>query len=169
MLGTNNVFMTERVWRSIESPLRVYEKQRALTRRHGRGDTGMLDALAQGDDNGELAPPQNMFNFGDNTDTANMAYGSEAESAGDFDPEADNFFSHDDTDGDSDDDHKGDGRHDHSYDVSDGITAVTCNEKDTHNWVHSNFDSVYGHHQQGVAAERVGLVEEIDITPARCC
>ncbi|KAJ2382934.1 hypothetical protein GGI05_005492, partial [Coemansia sp. RSA 2603] len=34
-----------------------------------------------GDDNGELAPPQNMFNFGDNTDVASTAYGSEAESA----------------------------------------------------------------------------------------
>ncbi|KAJ2378192.1 hypothetical protein IW150_000950, partial [Coemansia sp. RSA 2607] len=122
-----------------------------------------------GDDNGELAPPQNMFNFGDNTDVASTAYGSEAESAGDFDPEADDFFSHDDADGDSDDDHKGNGRHDHSDNDSDGMSAVAHNEKDTYNWAHGNFDGDYGHRQQAVAAEREGLVEEIDIMPARCC
>ncbi|KAJ2375129.1 hypothetical protein IW150_002719, partial [Coemansia sp. RSA 2607] len=169
MLGTNNIFMTEHIWRSIETPLHVYEKQRALAHRHSRGDAGMLDALALGDDNGELAPPQNMFNFGDNTDAASTAYGSAAESAGDFDPEADDFFSHDDADGDSDDDHKGDGRHDHSDDDSDSISAVVHNEKDTYNWAHGNFDSDYGHRQQAVAAEREGLVEEIDIMPACRC
>ncbi|KAJ1863442.1 hypothetical protein LPJ73_000515 [Coemansia sp. RSA 2703] len=169
MLGTNNVFMTERVWRSIETLLHVYEKQRALACRHGRGDAGMLDAMAQGDDNGELALPQNIFNFGDNTDASSTAYGSEAESAGDFDPEAYDFFLHDDVDGDSDDDHKGDGRHDHSDDDSGGMSAVAHDEKDMYNWAHGNFDSDYGHCQQAVAAEREGLVEEIDITPARRC
>ncbi|KAJ2368053.1 hypothetical protein IW150_005509 [Coemansia sp. RSA 2607] len=169
MLGTNNMFMMKCVWCSIETPLHVYEKQRALAHHHGHGDTGMLDALAQGDDNDELVPPQNMFNFLDNTDAASTAYGSEAESAGDFDPEADDFFAHDDADGDSDDDHKDDGHHDHSDDDSDSMSAVACNEKDTYNWAHGNFDGDYGCRQQAVAAEREGLVEEIDITPACHC
>ncbi|KAJ1852072.1 hypothetical protein LPJ73_002897, partial [Coemansia sp. RSA 2703] len=166
MLGTNNMFMTEHIWRSIETPLHVYEKQRALAHRHSRGDAGMLNALAQGDDNGELVPPQNMFNFGDNTNVASTAYGSKAESASNFDPEADDFFLHDGADGDSDDDHKGDGRHDHSDNDSDGMSAVARNEKDTYNWAHGNLDSDYGCRQQVVAAEREGLVEEIDIMPA---
>ncbi|KAJ1718252.1 hypothetical protein LPJ53_006605, partial [Coemansia erecta] len=124
MLGSRHVFMTERVWRSIETPLRVHEKQRALARRRGHGDAGMLEALAQGDESGELAPPHAMFNFGDNTDAASTAYGSEAESTGDFDPDADGFFSHDDADGDSDGDLHGNGRHGHSDDESDGMSAV---------------------------------------------
>ncbi|KAJ1846333.1 hypothetical protein LPJ73_004565, partial [Coemansia sp. RSA 2703] len=51
----------------------------------------------------------------------------------------------------------------------DGMSAVAHNEKDTYNWAHGNFDGDYGHRQQAVAAEREGLVEEIDIMPAHRC
>ncbi|KAJ2236467.1 hypothetical protein H4R99_000811 [Coemansia sp. RSA 1722] len=173
--GHRHVFMTERVWRSIDVPLRLFEKQRALARRHrGRGgnDAGMLDALAQVDDNGDLVHPHAMFNF-DNDDAASTAYGSEAESSAGFDPEANGFFAeHSDDDALDNADYRSSRYVDSDCGESGRLSVESGHEKQ-HNWQHGNFDGDYGRlqqqQQQQQQAAREGLVEELDITPARRC
>ncbi|KAJ2570407.1 hypothetical protein IW140_002307 [Coemansia sp. RSA 1813] len=81
--GHHMLFMTERVWRSIEVELRAYEKQRRAARQHqrmvGMGGSGMLEALAQMDSNGELHPPPRMPFDGDDDDAASTTYGSDVD------------------------------------------------------------------------------------------
>ncbi|KAJ1893955.1 hypothetical protein LPJ66_005464, partial [Kickxella alabastrina] len=178
--GHRHVFMTERVWRSVELPLRVHEKQQALVRRRGGNHgPGMLDALAQIDNNGELVHPQAMFNFDD--DAASTAYGSEANESAGFDPEVDGFFSdsesHDEDyinggRGEGDDNNFNDRGGDGYGSDAMSTGSANGNEKHQHNWAHGNFDGDYGHRQQvtaAAAAAREGLVEEVETTQARRC
>ncbi|KAJ2382267.1 hypothetical protein GGI23_007401, partial [Coemansia sp. RSA 2559] len=96
--GHRMLFMTERVWRSIEVELRAYEKQRRVVRQRQRqrlasaaaaaagggggglamGSSGMLEALAQVDSNGELIPPHIPFDR-DADDAASTTYGSDVD------------------------------------------------------------------------------------------
>ncbi|KAJ2720121.1 hypothetical protein GGI07_004798 [Coemansia sp. Benny D115] len=177
--GHRHVFMTERVWRSLEIPLRAQEKQLALAKRRGDRSAGMLDALAEVDDNGELVHPQGMFNF---DDTASTIYGSEADSVAGFNPDVDGMFSDNSDDdlsvddgygmgannrGDDNGSYDSDGLSTHSRAGGAGAHGAAAGEKNHHNWAHGNFDGDYGQVQQRAARE--GLVEEIEITPARRC
>ncbi|KAJ2858595.1 hypothetical protein GGI22_003301, partial [Coemansia erecta] len=92
--GHHMLFMTERVWRSIEVELRAHEKQRRAARQRQRqrlasaaaagggglamGSSGMLAALAQVDSNGELLPPHIPFDR-DADDAASTTYGSDVD------------------------------------------------------------------------------------------
>ncbi|KAI9504813.1 chitin synthase-domain-containing protein [Coemansia spiralis] len=82
--GHHIVFMTERVWRSIEVELRAYEKQRQMQRRQQR-QGGILDALAQVDSDAELMPPHFPFDDG-----ASTIFGSEVDGSDIYDPNEDN-------------------------------------------------------------------------------
>ncbi|KAJ2744323.1 hypothetical protein GGI20_003050 [Coemansia sp. BCRC 34301] len=163
--GHRTVFLTERVWRSIEVDLRAHEKQR-----HRRRGGGILDALAQVDDNGDLVqPPQFAF------DDASTVYGSEVGSevgADAFRPE--DLFS----DGDHEDDYEEEEEEEEEYgydDDGDGQAArsVANREKPEVNPEHGNFDGDYGAHHHHRRPHRPpgheGLVEEVETTRARRC
>ncbi|KAJ2058073.1 hypothetical protein GGI17_005270 [Coemansia sp. S146] len=159
--GHRMVFMTERVWRSIEMELRVYEKQRQQRRRQ-IGATGILDALAQVDDNGDLVQPA-QFGF----DDASTVFGSELGTDG-FNPDVDDLFSDGDyADEDENEDYEAD-------DYDDGVSVASlADEKQSElNPGHGNFDGDYGSHANRLAtrpAGREGLVEEVETTSARRC
>ncbi|KAJ2814852.1 hypothetical protein FBU31_007140, partial [Coemansia sp. 'formosensis'] len=113
--GHRMVFMTERVWRSIEMELRIYEKQRQQRRRQ-TGTTGILDALAQVDHNGDLIqPPQ--FGFEDNASTV---FGSELGTADGFNPDVDDLFSDADYADEEDEDYG-----DEADDYDDGVSVAS--------------------------------------------
>ncbi|KAJ2656310.1 hypothetical protein IWW48_005101 [Coemansia sp. RSA 1200] len=81
--GHRMLFATERVWRSIEAELRVYEKQRRAARRQrhagvGGNGSGMLAALAQMGGSGELQPPRLPFDACSD-DGASTVYGSDVD------------------------------------------------------------------------------------------
>ncbi|KAJ1642602.1 hypothetical protein LPJ64_005567 [Coemansia asiatica] len=161
--GHRHVFMSERAWRSIDVPLRLLEKQRALARRRGNNGAGMLDALAQVDDNGELAHPQALFNF--DNDAASTAYGSDAESNSGFD--ADEIWGQNDRDSFGEDEDEDCDRESDRLPNNNNTSSFSFEKRS--NWQHGNFDGDYGAQQQAAAAAREGLVEELEITPARRC
>ncbi|KAJ2359062.1 hypothetical protein GGF43_000383 [Coemansia sp. RSA 2618] len=163
--GHHMLFMTERVWRSIEVQLRIVEKQ------HGRHRRTRMDVNASGSILGALArlengntgdlgqPPQMPFD-----DAASTVFGSDVDSDDGFDPDADGMFS-DTEDFDGHDGYRSDG----NYDGSDTASVDTHgNEKA---WVinpeHGNFDGDYGTARRGRGNE--GLVEEVETTQARRC
>ncbi|KAJ2062688.1 hypothetical protein GGI09_004872, partial [Coemansia sp. S100] len=158
--GHRMVFMTERVWRSIEMELRVYEKQRQQRRRQ-LGATGILDALAQVDDNGDLVQPA-QFGF----DDASTVFGSELGTDG-FNPDVDDLFSDGDY-ADEDEDYA-----DEADDYDDGVSVAshTDDKQREVNPGHGNFDGDYGAHSRHATrlAGREGLVEEVETTSARRC
>ncbi|KAJ2690731.1 hypothetical protein IWW39_000533 [Coemansia spiralis] len=139
--GHRMIFMTERVWRSIEMELRIYEKQRQ--RRRQMGATGILDALAQVDDNGDLIqPPQLGFD-----DNASTVFGSELGTEG-FNPDEDLF--------------SGDDYSEEEY-AHRSFVSHPDEKPSAVNPTHGNFDGDYGH------TRPEALVEEVETTRARRC
>ncbi|KAJ2801466.1 hypothetical protein H4R20_003658, partial [Coemansia guatemalensis] len=182
--GHHMVFMTERVWRSIEVQLRIYEKQR----RQGRGraangaaghigaagSSSILGALASVDNNGELENPPMRFGFDNSDDAASTVFGSEVGSNDGFDPEEDGLFSGDAaSDYDDYDPRSGHGRarSGDSYEEDDEGDYEKAGGWSEINPEHGNFDGDYGAvaRSRMMASGREGLVEEVETTPARRC
>ncbi|KAJ2144776.1 hypothetical protein IW143_000910 [Coemansia sp. RSA 520] len=160
--GHHSVFMTERVWRSIEVQLRIAERQRGP--RRGRGNInasgsilGALARLEAEGSNAELGNPPPMA-FDGNSSTV---FGSDIDSDDGFDPDVDGF----DSDAEADD-------FDACYSDRESDTASIDSRDIAKEWVvnpeHGNFDGDYGaarHTRVGTD----GLVEEVETTPARRC
>ncbi|KAJ1953181.1 hypothetical protein EC988_003138, partial [Linderina pennispora] len=150
--GHQKIFMTERVWRSIDMELRAYEKQRHEARRRGGiiADSEMFESL-----DGQLPPPHIPFD-----DAASSIFGSEGgtDSRG-FVPERDLYA---DDDGNESDDmmsagYGGDEKGDWDTNTEFGEHS----DRDGN----GNGDS----ENRGVKGEREGLVEEIDTSNSRRC
>ncbi|KAJ2549416.1 hypothetical protein EV175_004458, partial [Coemansia sp. RSA 1933] len=171
--GHHMLFMTERVWRSIEVELRAYEKQRRAARKHQRmaagvgggimGASGMLEALAQVDSNGDLVPPHLPFE-GDDDDAASTTYGSEVDGS-------EGYVGGALSDGDGDDgcwsDGEGDGEGGAYWDDADG-GAYQDRDGSGHEGVGTGL-AVDGGEKRAMAAGTQQPVEEIETTPARRC
>ncbi|KAJ2391232.1 hypothetical protein H4S02_001443, partial [Coemansia sp. RSA 2611] len=163
--GHHMVFMTERVWRSIEVQLRICERQRRMRRQRKLNASGgsILGALASLDSHGaELErPPAMPF---DNDDAASTVFGSDVDSDdGGFDPE-DGLFS----DADDVTDYAG-SEYDDDHGFASDAGSAEMREKAFVNPEHGNFDGDYGAVRRAARAGREGLVEEVETTPARRC
>ncbi|KAJ2761758.1 hypothetical protein IWQ56_005188, partial [Coemansia nantahalensis] len=189
--GHRTLFMTERVWRSIDVELRALHRDRQRTRgaRPARPPAGsILGALAAVGDAGELERPHMAL------DNASTIYGSEVDTSdglhhGDNDDDDDDGLFSGDEYGDSgsdycgfDDGRSSDGRSRGSCDYTDDRRARGSTEQPggKERWgevnpEHGNFDGDYGAVRRTAAAaaaaraRREGLVEELETTPARRC
>ncbi|KAJ1670020.1 hypothetical protein GGF38_001818, partial [Coemansia sp. RSA 25] len=175
--GHRMVFLTERVWRSIDVELRAHEKRRRMVR-----PPGILDALAHIDDNGELVqppPPHQMFAFDADASTV---FGSEVGTADGFSPD-DLLYADTSSGSDDDSDYYLDGGESEAGDGEEEEEAAREKqerEEQDINPAHGNFDGDYGHaaannhrrnhnHHRRNQPQGEGLVEEVETTAARRC
>ncbi|KAJ2780580.1 hypothetical protein H4R18_003375 [Coemansia javaensis] len=168
--GHRMLFMTERVWRSIETELRALERGRARTRRSARPAGSILGALATVGDNAELERPRLPF------DDASTIFGSDVDASECFNPEEDGLFSGDERSnydyrsGCSSDYGRGGGGSQSSLEY--GEAGTPRGEKARWGEInpeHGNFDGDYGAVRRQAQAGREGLVEEVDTTPTQRC
>ncbi|KAJ1738874.1 hypothetical protein LPJ68_005172 [Coemansia sp. RSA 1086] len=141
--GRHMIFMTERVWRSVESLLRIREKQR-----RGNFNGSILGALAGIGEGGELQQPPPLAMDDDNASTV---FGSDVGSDGDAGAGPDDMFLSDSDEDNAYDCDMTDGEYD-----SDAATDVHF---------YGNEDKVPERRGQ----QREGLVEEVETTQARRC